>query len=138
MKKKTTTQNNPGGAGSCQKKILIIEDDVMIIEIYAMRLAEAGYLVYKALDGGQGLEMAEKLKPSLILLDVILPKLDGFAVLKSLKEQETTKNIPVIILTNLGQQDDMQKGIELGAVDYVVKASLTPAQMVAKVAEHLN
>ena len=72
-----------------------------------------------------------------LILDIILPKLDGFSVLKKLKGDEKTREIPVLILTNLGQEGDIQKGVDLGAVDYLVKSGLTPAQVLEKVEEYL-
>jgi len=113
-------------------KILVIEDDAMIMDMYSVRLQEAGYEVIGAVDGGQGLAMAKEQKPNVILLDIILPKLDGFSVLKSLKAEAKTKKIPVIILTNLGQESDIKKGTDMGAVDYMVKASITPSEIIDK------
>ena len=80
-----------------------------------------------------GLDQAKKIDPDVILLDIILPQMDGFTVLKALKEDKATKNVPVVLLTNLGQDGDVKKGLELGAVDYLIKANFTPAQVVDKV-----
>ncbi len=81
---------------------------------------------------------SQGVKPDLILLDIIMPKLDGFSVLKSLKENSSTKSTPVILLTNLGQDEDIKKGNELGAAGYLVKANLTPGQVVEKIKEVLK
>ncbi|KKT00861.1 MAG: hypothetical protein UV78_C0074G0005 [Parcubacteria group bacterium GW2011_GWA2_43_17] len=90
------------------------------------------------MDGETGLELMKTHKPDLVLLDIIMPKLDGFSVLKKIKEDPATKNVPVILLTNLGQDEDVKKGNNLGAAGYLVKANLTPAQVVDKVKEYLK
>ncbi|MBI4117811.1 MAG: response regulator [Parcubacteria group bacterium] len=114
-------------------KVLIVEDDKMIIEMYTLKFTQEGYEVLNAENGKEGLEMAMKHKPDIILLDIILPKMDGFSVLKELKAMEVTKGIPVVLLTNLGQDGDVRKGLELGAIDYLIKANYTPSQVVEKV-----
>ena len=114
-------------------KILIIEDDKFLRELITQKVAQEGYDVIGAMDGEEGLRMAGEEQPSLILLDLILPTMDGFKVLRQLKEQETTKNIPVIILSNLGQKEDIDKGMQLGAVDYIIKAHFTPGEITEKV-----
>jgi DNA-binding response OmpR family regulator len=97
-----------------------------------------GYKVSTADNGEKGLNDAKKKKPSIILLDVLLPKLDGFAVLEKLKADPTTKDIPVVLLTNLGQKDDVEKGLEAGAVDYLIKAHFKPSEIVDKVKKVLH
>lgn len=114
-------------------KILLIEDEEMLANMYEVKFKKEGFDLVKALDGATGLEKAKTEKPNFILLDIIMPKMDGFSVLKSLKEEESTKNIPVILLTNLGQDEDIQKGNELGAVGYLVKANITPSEVVEEV-----
>ena len=114
-------------------KIMLVEDDQMIIDMYKYRLEEENYEVV-VLAVGQGVvEKAQKEKPAVILLDVVLPDVDGFSILHSLKDNKTTKKIPVLLLTNLGQESDKERGIALGAVDYFVKAQHTPADILAKV-----
>ena len=120
------------------KKILVVEDDPMISSIYEAKFSAAGFKVLIAADGGQGLELAKKEKPDLIILDVILPGLDGFSVLEELKKNQSTKKIPVIMLTNLGTAEDKIKGQKMGAADYLVKASLTPGQIGDKIKEILK
>lgn len=114
-------------------KILIIEDDKFLRELITQKVGRDGYEVVGATDGEEGLTMAGKEQPGLILLDLILPTMDGFEVLRRLKEQETTKNIPVIILSNLGQKEDIDKGMELGAQDYMIKAHFTPGEITEKI-----
>lgn len=113
--------------------ILLIEDDQMISTMYQTKFSMEGHAIETAADGAEGLEKAKQLKPDVVLLDIILPKLDGFSVLKELKADPTTKDIPVILLTNLGQDDDVKKGKDLGADDYFIKSNHTPAEIVEKV-----
>lgn len=118
-------------------KVLVVEDERMLTEMYATKFVMDGFKVEKAFDGLEGLEKAKHLKPDVILLDIIMPKLDGFAVLKQLRAEAMFENTPILLLTNLGQDDDIKKGKELGADDYFVKANHTPADVVAKVNELL-
>lgn len=120
------------------KKILVIEDDSMISSMYKTKFEASGFIVLTAADGASGLELAKKEKPDIIMLDVILPRLDGFSVLEEIKKDEGTKNIPVIMLTNLGTEEDKAKGERLGALDYFVKASLTPGQISEKIKKALK
>jgi len=113
--------------------ILIVEDEKMLAEMYATKFTMEGYNVAKAYDGADGLEKARKMKPNVILLDIIMPKIDGFAVLKELRADPLFKKTPIILLTNLGQEDDIKKGKKLGANDYFVKANHTPSDVVQKV-----
>ena len=114
-------------------KILIIEDDKFLRELIMQKVGKEGYGVVGAVDGEEGVKMAKEEQPGLILLDLILPAMDGFEVLRQLKEQETTKNIPVIILSNLGQKEDIDKGMQLGANDYMIKAHFTPGEITEKI-----
>lgn len=115
------------------QKILIIEDDNMIRDMYTLKCSQEGFEVVAADNGEDGLAKAKSEHPDMILLDIILPKMDGFTVLKNVKEDESLKQVPVIMLTNLGQDGDVKKGLELGAVDYLIKANHTPQQVVDKV-----
>ena len=114
-------------------KVLIVEDDQMLGDMYGSKFQAEGFTVLRANDGVEGLKLVEVEKPDAILLDVIMPKLDGFATLEKLKANTATAMIPVIMLTNLGQDEDIKKGKELGAADYFVKANQTPSEIVAKV-----
>ena len=120
------------------KKILLVEDDKMLTEMYSLKFAESGYNVMQANSGLSGYELAIKTKPDIIMLDIILPEMDGFSVLKKLKSNKITKNIPVFFLTNLKQEEDVIKGKKEGAVDYLVKADLTPAQVLEKINKFLK
>ena len=116
-----------------KKTILLVDDDTMISSMYGTKFEQANFEVLMADNGADGLELALANKPDLILLDIIMPQLDGFAVLERLKMSAKTKNIPVILLTNLGTEEDIKKGEELGAKDYLVKANLTPSEVLDKV-----
>jgi CheY-like chemotaxis protein len=118
--------------------ILLIEDDGFLASIYAQKLELEGYDVSLATNGEDGLRLAQKDIPALILLDLVMPRLDGFQVLEKLKQDATTKDIPVLILTNLGQKEDVERCLALGAVGYVIKAHSLPQETVAKVKEILS
>ena len=120
------------------QKILLIEDEEMLANMYETKFKNEGFNIKKALDGETGLKMALEDKPDIILLDIIMPKLDGFSVLRSLKDSVKTKDVPVILLTNLGQDEDVKKGTAMGAAGYLVKANLTPAEVVDKVKDYLK
>lgn len=113
-------------------KILIIEDEADIRELIAFNLDLCGYAVLKAPNGINGLEMAKNHLPDLILLDLMLPEMDGFEVCKKLKQKEKTRSIPIIMLTARSEDDHMVKGLELGADDYVTKP-FSPQVLVARV-----
>jgi len=119
-------------------KVLIIEDEEILINMYKSKFEREGFEVYQALNGKNGLDQVKENKPDIILLDIIMPEMDGFMVLKDLKSNSETQNIPVIMLTNLGQEEDIEKGKELGAKDYLVKVDSTPNQVVEKVKEILK
>ena len=119
-------------------KILLVEDEKMLANMYETKFKNEGFDIEKALNGEDGLKKAKEMLPDFILLDIIMPKMDGFAVLKSLKKDEKTKNIPVMLLTNLGQEEDIKRGEELGVVGYLVKANTTPADVVDAVKNKLN
>ncbi len=114
-------------------KVLLVEDDSMIVEMYKFRLEEEGFDVLVTDKGTEALEIASKEKPNIILLDVILPEVDGFSVLQMIKNNSKTKNIPVVMLTNLGQESDKEKGNQLGAVEYFIKSQHTPAEVLAAI-----
>lgn len=118
--------------------VLIVEDDSFLANIYKTKFEMEGFKVSVSENGETGLADVKKKKPAIVLLDILLPKLDGFAVLMKLKEDAETKNIPVILLTNLGQKDDVQKGLDLGAVDYLIKAHFKPSEVVEKVKKVLS
>lgn len=118
-------------------KILLIEDDTTLAEMYSLKFKTEGFDLSQATDGLTGLELAKKELPDIILLDIMMPRMDGYAVLTELKKDSKTSNIPILMLSNLGQKSDVEKGKVLGAKDYIVKASMTPAQVVEKVKKYL-
>ncbi len=115
------------------KKILLIEDEQALQKTVGDRLSQEGYEIISALDGEIGLNLANAKKPDLILLDLILPKIQGLDVLKKLKETKETKEIPVIILTNLEEMEKINKALELGATAYLVKANYSLEELVEKI-----
>lgn len=120
------------------KKILIVEDDKFLRELISRKLAKENYETVEAIDGEEGITKAKEEKPDLILLDLILPTIDGFEVLAKIKAEPTLSHIPVIILSNLGQREDVEKGLELGAVDYLIKAHFTPGEIIDKIRKILK
>jgi CheY-like chemotaxis protein len=120
------------------KKILFIEDESALQKTFGDLLGQEGYQVIPALDGEVGLKLAQTENPDLILLDLILPKLHGFEVLKQLKENPQTKEIPVIALTNLEGIGDVEKAIELGAAHYLVKSNYSLEELITKIKQALG
>jgi DNA-binding response OmpR family regulator len=120
-----------------EENILIIEDDKFLRELISRKLIGEGFKVDEAIDGEEGLSKIKETKPDLVLLDLILPGLDGFEVLERLKDNPSTASVPVLVLSNLGQKDEIERGLSLGAVDFLVKAHFTPEEIVAKMKEIL-
>ena len=121
-----------------KKKILIIEDDRSLQNALVEIMGRAGYQVASAFDGEEGLQKIAAGKPDLILLDIILPKKDGYEVLETIKKGEATKNIPVLILTNLEEIDNVQKALDLGATTFMVKSDFSLKDVLEKVKENLK
>lgn len=117
--------------------VLIVDDDEFLLEMYALKFKQEGFVVEIAQTGPEALDKAGSVKPDAILLDVVLPEMDGFAVLRKLRRDATTKPL-IVMLTNLGQKDDAERGMRLGADDYVVKAHFTPSEVVEKVRRLLS
>lgn len=115
------------------KKILIIEDEEYLSEMYKMKFEQEGYKAVIADDGAAGIELAIKIKPDLILLDLVMPKMDGYEVLKRIRQAEEIKDVKVYILSNLGQNEEVDKGFAAGADGYLIKANLTPSQLVKNI-----
>ena len=114
-------------------KILVVEDDQFLRELIVQKLTNEKYEVLEAVDGQRAVTMIQEEHPDLVLLDLILPGTDGFEVLRKIREGATTKTIPVIILSNLGNKEDIEKGKKLGAVDYLIKAHFTPGEVVSRI-----
>jgi two-component system OmpR family response regulator len=120
-------------ASSHQKTVLILDDEPHLQEELTVALVEAGYRVRNAYDGEAGLETALHDAPDLVVLDLILPKKDGFKVLREMKWQEQTKNIPVIVLSNLDNSDNIELAIRLGAKSYLAKSNYSIGHIVEKI-----
>lgn len=125
--------NSEGG-----HKVLIVEDDQFLRELLERKLKTEGFNVATAIEGESALTKVRNFKPEIVLLDIILPGLDGFSILEQMKADPSLVGTPVILLTNLGQKDDVEKGLKLGAVGYLVKAHFTPGDIVEKVKTTLN
>lgn len=125
-------------ASKKMKKILFIEDDNILQKAVSEVLEKKGFKVISAFDGISGLKVAKEEKPDLILLDLILPKLDGFGVLKELKETSDTSEIPVLVLTNLEDLESLQKVVEFGVKDYLVKSEYSLEELVKKIEETIK
>ena len=119
-------------------KILLIEDDSFLLNMYATKFEIENFNVVVAEDGEKGLEAALTENPDIILLDIMLPKINGFDVLKQIKNDQTVANIPVILLTNLSQKDDIDKGLAMGAIDFLIKAHFMPSEVVEKIKKILK
>lgn len=115
------------------KKVMWVEDDAFLSDVIAKKLAaEKAQLVHTA-NGEEAFPLAEKEMPDIILLDILLPGMDGFEILRQLKKSEKTRSIPVILFSNLGQREDIDKGKDLGAVKFLVKATVTLDEIVGEI-----
>ena len=114
------------------KTILLVEDDSFLIDIYSTKFKEAGFEVSVAEDGEEALRKIQEEKPDLLLLDIVLPHIDGFEMLEKIKNQNL-KGFKIVVLSNLGRKDDIDKGMRLGVDKYLVKAHLTPSEVVEEI-----
>lgn len=119
-------------------KILLVEDDSFLLNMYATKFELEDFMVVTAEDGEKAVRAAARELPAIILLDIILPKMSGFEVLKQLKADKRTAKIPVILLTNLSQKDEIEQGLSMGAADYLIKAHFMPSEVVEKIKKALN
>ncbi|PWB38535.1 MAG: response regulator [Parcubacteria group bacterium] len=115
------------------KKVIIVEDDEFLSKMYATKLDLEGFVVQEATSGLSGLKAIQKEKPDMVLLDLNLPEMDGFEVLRRMKEDSETKDIPVLVLTNYSQKDKIDRCLNLGAVDYLIKAHFVPSEVITKI-----
>lgn len=114
---------------SDEVNVLFIEDDPTVAQMYKLKLELDGYQVTMAKDGEEGLARAHDSKPDIIFLDIRLPKMDGFAVLEQLRAADDTRHIPVVILSNYGERELVERGLKLGALEYLIKSQTTPANL---------
>jgi len=115
------------------KKVLIVEDDIFLAQLLTNRIGKIGAKVLRAADGEEGIKMIKSEKPDLVLLDLILPKKSGFELLEDMRSDPAVQGIPVIIISNLGQESDISRGKDLGAIEYFVKAKTSIDGLVERV-----
>lgn len=120
-----------------KKTVLIIEDDLFLVKAYQVKFQKEGIETKIASDGKEALALLEKEPPAVVLLDLMLPGISGFTVLEAIRKNDKWKNVPVLILSNLGQPQDIERGKDLGVKDYIVKANIKISDIVAKVKQWL-
>ena len=120
------------------KRIIIVEDDQFLRALVVKKLSQEGFELSEAIDGEDGIKKIKEEKPAVVLLDLILPGIDGFEVLTRMKKDPELAEIPVIILSNLGQKEEIERGLGLGAVDYLVKAHFTLTEIIDKIKQVLG
>jgi DNA-binding response OmpR family regulator len=123
----TTAKRNSGASDDI--RVLFVEDDPTVAQMYRLKLELDGYQVVMAKDGEEGLKLAAKIKPDIIFLDIRLPKMGGLDVLEQLRQVSETKHTPVVILSNYGERELVERGLKLGALEYLIKSQTTPARL---------
>ena len=139
--KEDQKEQKVNGVGEVKPKgtsVLIVEDDEFLREVIAQKLIKEGFVVQSVTDADNAFELIKKKVPQIILLDLILPGMDGFEILAQLKKNPSTEAIPVIVLSNLGQKEDVERAMSAGAIDYLVKANFTPGEIVQKIREAIG
>lgn len=117
-----------------KKNVFIVDDDEFLLDMYVLKFQESGFAVDIAKGGEEALEkLRAGLKPDIVLLDIVMPRLDGFELLRIIKKEQLAPRAKVIMLTNLGQKEDIDRGLRIGADDYIVKAQFTPTEIVQRV-----
>jgi CheY-like chemotaxis protein len=119
-------------------KILVAEDDKFLGSAYRAKLTKTGFEVQIATDGNEALTALQSFTPDIILLDLVMPGKDGFATLEEIKQSDQLKSIPVIVASNLGQKEDLDKAMALGASDYIIKSDLSLDALISKILETLQ
>ena len=120
------------------KTILLVEDDPFLIDIYATKLKKSGFKTEVVTDGESALKKIRQKMPDILLLDIVLPQTDGWKVLREIKEDPNLQNLKVVILSNLGQKEEVEKGLKLGAIKYLIKSFYTPSQVVEEIKKILD
>jgi len=115
------------------KRILLVEDDPFLIEIYTAKFKESGFSVEVVTSGDMVLAKMKETNPDVVLLDVVLPNMDGWEILRAIKKNPWFKNIKVVILSNLGEKEDVEKGLKIGADKYLIKSHYTPSEIIEEV-----
>jgi DNA-binding response OmpR family regulator len=126
------------GLGAAPKKLLIVEDDFYIRDIYKIEAKNEGFVVFEASDGEEGLSIAKVAGPDIILLDLMLPKITGIDVLKTIKSWDDFKNIPIILFTNVGDPEPQKQAMDAGAAEYLLKVEHTPREIMDILKKHLT
>jgi DNA-binding response OmpR family regulator len=134
----TDANNTNLGTNSPKKKILLVEDEVFLSSLLELKLSQEGFQVEKAMDGEEAFNMLENFMPDLILLDLILPKRNGFEFLEMLRHDPRFSQIPVIITSNLGQDSDIERGKTFGVIEYIIKNKLSIDELVDKVSQEVK
>lgn len=119
-------------------KILFVEDDPLIVKIYSTRLTADGHQVLSAENGEVGLKVAEESLPDLVVLDIMMPKMDGFGVLEKLRADPRLAKIPILVYSNLAKEEEMARAQKMGATEFIVKANLSPTEMIEKIKTYLK
>ena len=120
------------------KRILLVEDDPFLVDIYSTKLKEAGFSVQVAFDGKEALKKIKEDLPDLLLLDIVLPDFNGWEILRKIERDNELKALKIVILSNLGEKEEIEKGLKLGAAKYLVKAHYTPSEVIEEVKKILK
>jgi len=120
------------------KKVLLIEDEKIMVDLLQRKLTQEGYEVSVAYDGDEGLKMMKEVKPNLILLDIIMPKMSGFEVMEEIKKDRELKKIPIVVISNSGQPVEIDKAQKLGARDWLIKTEFDPQEVIDKVIKQIG
>ena len=120
------------------KKIVIAEDDEFFAKVFKDKLMQCGYEVELAMDGEEAIEIINSDPPTLIILDIMMPKKNGYEVLQEIKAAQETKDIPVVILSNLAHEEDVKKGMDLGAIEYIIKGDYSLNKVLEMIKKHLE
>lgn len=119
------------------QKVLFIEDDALIVKIYTARLTKDGYEVFTADNGEDGIKIALEKRPDLVVLDVMMPKVDGFGVLQKLRSDANFTKVPILLYSNLAQEEELKRALAMGATEFIVKANISPTELVEKIKKYL-
>ncbi|MCP6718319.1 MAG: response regulator [Patescibacteria group bacterium] len=138
MKNILISNKTKNQGSSAKQKVLIIEDDPFLVDIYTTKLKDLGFSIDVANDGKDGLRKLKEGNFDLLMLDIVLPHIDGWQVLKQINESEEFKNLKVIVLSNLGQKEEVEKGLKLGAIKYLIKAHYTPQEVIEEIKKVLK
>ena len=118
-------------------KVLIIEDEVSLLDVLQKKLEKEGYQVFAACDGEEGLRQMEAVKPDVVLLDIVMPRINGMEVLQKMQQSESMSQIPVLIISNSGEPIEIDRALKLGAKDYIIKTEFDPQEVLEKMAKIL-